>query len=121
MVRKERFKLITVQHFVGDLCYHVTVTDSVAELLQHEIDHLDGILAIDVPYGTQPIIARSEYLQHRGLYDGQVDYTIVPTISPTVAAPTGSDEDDAGAVQSLPPKSRRKGAVETFLCEIPRA
>ena len=32
-----------------------------AELLQHEIDHLDGILALDRPSGVDPFALRSEW------------------------------------------------------------
>jgi peptide deformylase len=32
-----------------------------AELLQHEIDHLDGVLAVDRPYGPRPFCLREEW------------------------------------------------------------
>jgi peptide deformylase len=32
-----------------------------AELLQHEIDHLDGVLAIDRPHGPDPFCLREEW------------------------------------------------------------
>jgi hypothetical protein len=32
-----------------------------AELLQHEIDHLDGVLAVDRPYGLDPFCLREEW------------------------------------------------------------
>jgi peptide deformylase len=35
-----------------------------AELLQHEIDHLDGILAVDRAAGLDPFALRSEWLKH---------------------------------------------------------
>lgn len=55
--------------------YHVTVTyedlkgkthvmsveGAMAELLQHELDHLDGILALDRPAGTDPFAFRAEW------------------------------------------------------------
>jgi peptide deformylase len=34
---------------------------AMAELLQHEIDHLDGILALDRPSGLDPFAFRSEW------------------------------------------------------------
>ena len=37
------------------------VTDGLSELLQHEIDHVDGILAIDRAIGSKHIILRSEW------------------------------------------------------------
>lgn len=32
-----------------------------AELLQHEIDHLDGVLAVDRPHGLRPFCLREEW------------------------------------------------------------
>lgn len=32
-----------------------------AELLQHEIDHLDGVLAVDRPHGMRPFCLREEW------------------------------------------------------------
>ncbi|PZC51698.1 MULTISPECIES: peptide deformylase [unclassified Mesotoga] len=52
-----------------------------SELLQHEIDHLDGILAIDHALDAKSIIYRSEYERNREYYDRLVDYIIKPTIS----------------------------------------
>src|SRR2546422_975384 len=35
-----------------------------AELLQHELDHLDGILALDQPSGLDPFAYRAEWEKH---------------------------------------------------------
>jgi peptide deformylase len=35
-----------------------------AELLQHEIDHLDGVLAVDRPAGVDPFCIREEWERH---------------------------------------------------------
>jgi peptide deformylase len=48
----------------------------VAELLQHEIDHLDGILAVDRALDRDAIIMQPVYAANREYYDAQVDYTI---------------------------------------------
>lgn len=40
---------------------HLRADGSLSELLQHEIDHLDGILAIDRAIDSKHIILRSEY------------------------------------------------------------
>ncbi|HYC93685.1 MAG TPA: peptide deformylase [Thermoanaerobaculia bacterium] len=48
-----------------------------AELLQHEIDHLDGVLAVD---RALELVVRKEYERNRAYFDAQVDYAIVPTI-----------------------------------------
>jgi peptide deformylase len=39
----------------------MTAKGSLSELLQHEIDHLNGILAIDRAIDSKHIILRSEY------------------------------------------------------------
>ena len=42
-----------------------------AELLQHEIDHLDGVLAVDRPHGLDPFCLREEWNRqhaHEGRY-----------------------------------------------------
>ena len=51
-----------------------------AELLQHEIDHLDGVLAVDRAIDAQSLVMRAEYERNREYFDAQVDYAIVPTI-----------------------------------------
>ena len=52
-----------------------------AELIQHELDHLDGTLAVDRAESAEDdIVKRAEYLARRGHYDQQVDYVIVPTV-----------------------------------------
>jgi peptide deformylase len=42
----------------------MTALGPMAELLQHELDHLDGILAIDRPVGNDPFAFRSEWEKH---------------------------------------------------------
>jgi len=46
-----------------------TLGQAESELLQHEIDHLNGILAIDKVVRTCDIIYKVEYLNRRHLYD----------------------------------------------------
>jgi peptide deformylase len=57
------------------------VEQSVSELLQHEVDHLNGILAIDRALDRDAIVARSVYEASRDFFDAQVDYSIKPTIA----------------------------------------
>jgi peptide deformylase len=54
-----------------------------SELLQHEIDHLDGVLAVDRVVTPGAFVMRSVYERLRGELDAQVDYVIVPTVSST--------------------------------------
>jgi peptide deformylase len=75
--------------------YHVKVTFSdltgnkhtmeaegeLAELLQHEIDHLDGVLIVDRPVGLDPFCFRSEWETHyaaQGRCSDPVPRTLVP-------------------------------------------
>ena len=59
---------------------------SVSELLQHEMDHLNGILNIDQPFtdehtkGRESIISMDEYKRRKDYFNEQVDYVIVPTV-----------------------------------------
>ena len=52
-----------------------------AELLQHEIDHLDGILAVDRALDAESLVMRGQYEKDREYFDAKVDYTIVPTLT----------------------------------------
>ena len=52
---------------------------AVSELVQHEIDHLDGILAIDRALDRDSVISREVYLERRAFFDSTVDYRITPT------------------------------------------
>ncbi|NIM51870.1 MAG: peptide deformylase [Gemmatimonadales bacterium] len=52
-----------------------------AELLQHEIDHLDGVLIIDRPVGLDPFCFREEWEKHyaaQGRYTEPSPRTLVP-------------------------------------------
>lgn len=59
---------------------------ALSELLQHEIDHLDGILAVNKAISppknglggltVKPVVARKEWLENRELYNALVDYSI---------------------------------------------
>jgi peptide deformylase len=51
-----------------------------SELLQHEIDHLDGVLAIDLALDTGSIIYRTAFEADPTTFQSQVDYVIRPTI-----------------------------------------
>ena len=50
-----------------------------SELLQHELDHLDGILAIDMALGPRSIIYRTAFDADPVHFQSQVDYLIQPT------------------------------------------
>ncbi|WP_395011036.1 peptide deformylase [Undibacterium sp.] len=52
----------------------------IAELLQHEIDHLDGVLATDLATDGTDIISRDIFDANPAQFQSQVDYVITPTI-----------------------------------------
>ncbi len=82
MVRLER-------HLSADLCYQnirgevitwANAEQPVSELIQHEIDHLNGVLAVDRALDRNSIIARDVYLERKQQFDTLVDYVIKPTL-----------------------------------------
>jgi len=46
--------------------HEVTAEKDLAELLQHEIDHLDGVLMLDRAIGLDPFCYREEWNKHHG-------------------------------------------------------
>ena len=65
MVRVQRAYRVRVKW--QDLKGETHETDLVgdrAELLQHEIDHLDGILVVDHPHGLDPFCLRAEWQRY---------------------------------------------------------
>ena len=47
-----------------------------SELMQHEIDHLDGVLFTDRADGRDALVLRPVYDSNRAYFRGQVDYVI---------------------------------------------
>lgn len=50
----------------------------VSELLQHEIDHLDGVLAVDRAEGTDALVSRSAFEADPAYFRSLVDWPIQP-------------------------------------------
>jgi peptide deformylase len=82
MVRVRRHVRVdlTFQSERGDLEEWNKREQAISELIQHEIDHLNGILAVDHALDRDAIIARKLYEERKELFDRQVDYFITPTI-----------------------------------------
>lgn len=86
LVRVERFQSISVQAVVvqgawgdegmGELQHWERLDQATSELLQHELDHLDGILALDRGVGPDAVISRQSFVQNPTQYLSQVDYVI---------------------------------------------
>jgi peptide deformylase len=51
-----------------------------SELFQHELDHLDGVLATDLALDSQSTITRTAYEAEPSYFHSQVDYVIQATI-----------------------------------------
>ena len=61
-----------------------------SELIQHEVDHLDGVLAIDRAEGVEGVacikgletgvVDRQEWLEKQEELQKYVDYVIIPTV-----------------------------------------
>jgi len=56
------------------------LTRAEAELLQHEVDHLRGVLATDLALDDRSIIHRAALDADPAYVRAQVDYVIQPTI-----------------------------------------
>jgi peptide deformylase len=89
MVCVERHKCISVQFIneSGETEVWENCSQVVSELLQHEVDHLNGILSLDIavsppkiPPGLEcnPIIDREEWLKNRNVYMSYVDEYFIP-------------------------------------------
>ena len=80
LVRVRRHLSISLKWIDVNGCEHVwdRVPQDVSELLQHEIDHLDGILATSRAASKQDIIQKEDYVKSKAQYDTNVDYVIAP-------------------------------------------
>jgi peptide deformylase len=65
LVRVSRVHRVKVKYQdLKGVQHEVDLEGDRAELLQHEIDHLDGVLAVDRPYGLDPYCLREEWNRH---------------------------------------------------------
>jgi peptide deformylase len=82
MIRLQRHLSVDLryQDERGELIFRQRVERDVSELLQHEVDHLDGILALDRADDRDSVIARELYLERKPYFDSFVDYVIRPTV-----------------------------------------
>jgi len=78
MVRLRRHRSISLQYVDEDGRTREwrQLEQPSSELLQHEIDHLDGILAIDQALDRESIISREVYERDFSQFAKQVDYVI---------------------------------------------
>ncbi|MDR3095882.1 MAG: peptide deformylase [Paraburkholderia sp.] len=76
LVRVERFASITLRFMDLDGRTHLRerLSRAEAELMQHEIDHLDGMLSFDRAVGRNPFVHRSVFEDNRAAFAREVDY-----------------------------------------------
>ena len=78
LVRLERSRSISI-HFQNENGEHKDwerLDIATSELLQHEIDHLDGILAVDRAIDRDSIVMREAFLAYPEYFRSLVDYEI---------------------------------------------
>ncbi|MBI5086544.1 MAG: peptide deformylase [Acidobacteria bacterium] len=64
MVRLSRHRAVRIRHQdLGGAWHEFEARDALSELVQHEMDHLDGILAVDHAAGKDALATREEYLR----------------------------------------------------------
>jgi peptide deformylase len=80
-VRRHKHVSIECEDVFGERHVFQNIETALSELLQHEIDHLDGVLMIDRIDGpkTEALITRAQYRAAPERYDAMVDYVIKPT------------------------------------------
>ena len=78
LVRVQRHESISLRYVneAGETREWNDLGRAEAELLQHEIDHLDGILAIDRAYGEGSLVTRTMFEAVPATYLADVDYAI---------------------------------------------
>ena len=81
LVRVRRRRAISVRYLDDDGKVRVMdrLDQSTSELLQHEIDHLDGILAVDHALGVDALVSREVFEENPVSFGDKVDYVITPT------------------------------------------
>ena len=78
LVRVRRHRSISVRFTTGEgeCIVWEKLEPALSELLQHEIDHLDGVLAVDHALDRNAIVTRSAFEAHREHFLRQVDHVI---------------------------------------------
>ncbi len=76
LVRVARYASISVRciDLSGEVLMKAKLPLAEAELLQHEIDHLDGKLSFDRAVGENAVVPRSVFEADRATFARQVDY-----------------------------------------------
>lgn len=75
LVRVERHVSVTVEYTDehGVACRMENLPSDIAELLQHELDHLDGVLAVDLAVDRDALVTRAAFNADPGYFAALVD------------------------------------------------
>src|SRR4030095_13381069 len=78
LVRVRRHKSIAISYRDEEWKEHVwnDIDQHTSELLQHEIDHLNGVLAIDLALAKEDVISREAFEQMPDFFRDKVDYVL---------------------------------------------
>jgi peptide deformylase len=78
LVRVQRHESLSIRYVGenGETREWKELTRSESELVQHELDHLDGALAIDRAHGEGSIVTRAMFEEAPARYLAEVDYAI---------------------------------------------
>ncbi len=78
LVRVQRYQSLSVCYLDehGNRHEWSRLDQATAELLQHEIDHLDGVLAVDRALDRDSLVLREVFETRRAYFVRQVDYVI---------------------------------------------
>ena len=82
LVRVRRHSAISVRYLgdEGSIRVMDNLDQATSELLQHEIDHLDGILAVDHALDVDALVSREVFEENPDWFADKVDYVIAPTV-----------------------------------------
>ena len=86
LVRVRRHRSISVRYVDdhGNVRVMDRLDQATAELLQHEIDHLNGVLAVDHALDADAVVSREVFDENPEWFADKVDYVITPTVEQTV-------------------------------------
>ena len=81
LVRVRRHRGISVRYLddLGNVKIMDKIDQSTSELLQHEIDHLNGILAVDHALDRESIVSREVFEENPEWFRSKVDHVIAAT------------------------------------------
>lgn len=82
LVRVRRHRAVSVRFLddEGQMKEMEKLDQATSELLQHEIDHLNGVLAVDHALDEDALVSREVFEENPSWFAARVDYVITPTV-----------------------------------------